>query len=91
MTFFNSLKRGLNIGQNLVRRGTNIASKVNRIIHSSSPLIQHLSSHVGSSIGGAARGYSESVNKAVRGVDRYSDRINGGLQKVGMAASMLAP
>lgn len=85
------LSKGLHFGQNVLKRAAIGASHVHNIIHSTSPLLQHLSSHLGSAIGGTkgARG-AEKVNRVIRSIDHGSDRINSGLQRANMASSFLS-
>lgn len=90
-SFGKTLQKGLHFGQSVLRRAAIGASHVHNIIHSTSPLLQHLASHLGGAIGGTKglRG-AEAVNKVIRGVDRGSERINTGLQRANMAASFLS-
>lgn len=83
MKFLNSLKRGLEIGGNVVRSLASIGSRVHHVIHSAAPLASALAQTVGSSIGGTkAERYGRHAASAIQGLDAVSGHVNRGLQHV---------
>lgn len=83
MKFMNALKRGLEIGGNVVRRLAAVGGKVHHVIHSAAPLASALANTVGSSIGGTkAERYGRHTANAIQGLDAVSGHVNRGLQHV---------
>lgn len=83
MKFLNTLKRGLEIGGNVVRRLGSINGKVHRVIHSAAPLASALAQTVGNSIGGTkAERYGRHVAGGFQSLDSVSGHVNRGIQHV---------